>query len=297
MGTTHVIRGEEWLPSAPLHVLLYQFLGWEDTMPQFAHLPLLLKPSGNGKLSKRDGDKLGFAVFPLEWKDPSTGDISRGYREDGYLPDAFINFLALLGWSSPNEQEIFSLEELTAAFSIEKVSKSGAKFDIEKARWFNQQYLKNKPDAQLGEMLLKELKNAGVASTIEKATQVANQMKERVTHPYELWTEAKYFFIAPSSYDEKTTKKKWTQEAVSILESFQKKILNVADFNAANAKQILESTLEAQETSIGRVMPALRLALTGIGGGPDLMILMEILGAEEVSSRIGKAIAELPMKA
>lgn len=296
MGITHVIRGEEWLPSAPLHVLLYQFLGWEDTMPQFAHLPLLLKPNGNGKLSKRDGDKLGFAVFPLEWKDPKTGEISRGYREDGYLPDAFINFLSLLGWSSGDEQEIYTLGELVEAFSIEKVSKSGAKFDIEKARWFNQQYLKSKSDEVLGKMLLEQLSAEGIESTPEKAEKVASQMKERVTYPYQLWSDAKYFYVAPSEYDEKTTRKKWTQEAVSILEGFKAEVLNVVEFNATNAKQTLEQVLEAQDAKIGKVMPALRLALTGVGGGPDLMMLMEILGANEVSNRIEKAISVLPVK-
>lgn len=296
MKITHVIRGEEWLPSAPLHTLLYQFLGWADTMPQFAHLPLLLKPNGNGKLSKRDGDKLGFAVFPLEWKDPISGDISRGYREDGFLPEAFINFLALLGWSPADDKELFTLPELVDSFSIEKVSKAGAKFDIEKAKWFNQQYLKNLSENELGELLLNELKKEGIDCSNDKASNVAVQMKERVTFPHQLWEDAKYFFVAPSNYDEKTTRKKWTQEAVEVLSVYKEEVLSINVFSAKEAKASLESVLEKHEMKIGKIMPALRLALTGVGAGPDLMVLMEILGAKEVAQRVDAAIATLPPK-
>ncbi len=297
MKITHVIRGEEWLPSAPLHVLLYRYLGWEDTMPQFAHLPLLLKPSGNGKLSKRDGDKLGFAVFPLAWEDPNTHDTARGYREDGFLPEALVNFLALLGWNAGTEQEIFTLQELIEQFSLEKVSKAGAKFDIEKARWFNQQYLKNTADAELVPYLMRELHKAKVLCSEEKALQVVAQMKERVTYPHELWTEAPYFFIAPTQYDEKVARKKWTQEAVEVFRAYLEHLKTSDEtFDAALAKQLLEQVLEQKGVKIGKVMQALRLALTGVGGGSDLMMLMEIIGKEAVVQRLENAISALTIQ-
>lgn len=297
MKITHVIRGEEWLPSAPLHVLLYQYLGWEDSMPQFAHLPLLLKPNGNGKLSKRDGDKLGFSVFPLQWKDPSSGDISTGYREDGYLPEAFINFLSLLGWSPGTDQELFSLEELIENFSLEKIGKAGAKFDIDKARWFNQQYIRSASDNVLAGFLLEELEKEGLSCSMDKAELVAAQMKERVTYPKDLWHEAKYFFIAPKSFDEKVAKKKWTEEAVKVFSAFKELAITLDVYNAETIKEAFEKVLEAQDVKMGRVMQALRLALSGVGGGPDLMKLMEIIGKEEVHSRISFAIDTLSVKA
>ncbi|GAA4828290.1 glutamate--tRNA ligase [Algivirga pacifica] len=295
MGITHVIRGEEWLPSAPLHVLLYQYLGWEDTMPRFAHLPLLLKPDGHGKLSKRDGDRLGFPVFPMQWADPSTGDISQGYKEDGFLPEAFINFLAFLGWSPGNNDEMFTLEKLVEVFTIERVGKAGTKFDYDKAKWFNQQYLKEKPDTELAQYLLADLEKEGIECSPEKAALVANQLKERVVFPNEFWPEGKFFFQQPDSYDEKTVKKKWKPEAVEVLAKYKDAIVAMdnADFNAASAKSTFMGLIEDAGLKLGQVMPALRLAISGKGMGPDLMIMQEIIGKEEVAARIDVAIEKL----
>ncbi|ANQ47824.1 glutamate--tRNA ligase [Flammeovirga sp. MY04] len=293
MGITHVIRGEEWLPSAPLHVLLYKYLGWEETMPRFAHLPLLLKPDGNGKLSKRDGDKMGFAVFPLEWKDPATGDISRGFKQDGYLNDAFINFLAFLGWNPGDEREFFTMEELIEEFTMERVTKAGTKFDIDKAKWYNQQYLKEKADEELAQYLLEDMKADGVASTPEKAAQVANQLKERVTFPHEIWRDGRFFYEVPSEYDKKTVKKKWKPEGVTVLEDYAATIEGLEEFTADIAKDTFTAVLEKHEINLGKVMPALRVAISGKGGGPDLMIMQEVLGAKEVANRIRIAIEEI----
>lgn len=293
MGITHVIRGEEWLPSAPLHLLLYRFLGWEATMPKFAHLPLLLKPTGNGKLSKRDGDKLGFSVFPLEWKDPQSETVSTGFREDGYLSDAFINFLALLGWNPGDEREIFSLSELVEAFDMDRISKSGAKFDIEKAKWFNQQYLKSKSEADLANLLLKELEKQSINCSEEKALGVANLMRERVVFSHELWTTAQYFFEMPANYDEKVIRKKWTQEAVDILNDYKDAVKSANGFSDEEAKSILIAILEKRGVGMGKVMQSLRVAVTGEGKGPDLMPLLSLLGKEEVSNRIATAIEKL----
>lgn len=293
MGVTHVIRGEEWLPSAPLHVLLYRFLGWEDTMPQFAHLPLLLKPDGNGKLSKRDADKKGYPVFPLDWIEPSTGDFSMGFREAGYLPDALVNFLALLGWNPGTEQEIFSMEELIDAFSIERINKAGAKFDIDKAQWFNQQYIKTKTNARLAGYLLIELKKNGIGCSQEKAESICGLMKERVTFPHELWSKAKYFFLDPDEYDEKVAHKKWKEEAITFLNEFIKKIEKLPEMKGEQAHDILNEVSEETQIGLGKVMQALRLALTGQGGGPDLTGVIEIVGKDAVIRRINKAFAVL----
>ncbi|MDW7693208.1 glutamate--tRNA ligase [Flammeovirgaceae bacterium SG7u.111] len=293
MEVTHVIRGEEWLPSAPFHVMLYKYLGWEDSMPQFAHLPLLLKPSGKGKLSKRDGDKLGFSVFPLEWKDPSSGEVSSGFREDGFLPEAFTNFIALLGWNPGTEQEIFSLDELITAFSAERILKAGTKFDIEKAKWFNQQYIKHLSVEELSGYLLAELKKENISCTPEKAALIAEAMQERIVFPQELWANAKFFFFAPKAYDEKIARKKWKAEAVDAFTAYKDAILASDDFNRESAKEILTEVLESKGIGLGKVMQALRLSITGLGGGPDLMLIMEVLGKDEVASRIDKAIASL----
>lgn len=293
MKITHVIRGEEWLPSAPLHVLLYRFLGWEDSMPEFAHLPLLLKPDGNGKLSKRDSKKHGFPVFPLEWHG-SDGENLIGFREEGYLPEAFINFLALLGWNPGSEQELFRMDELIKEFSIERINKAGARFDIQKANWFNQQYIKNKPDQELADYLLSYLEKGGIQSTKDKAAKVCALMKERVMLPRELWENAKYFYEPPKQYDEKIVNKKWTEEAVNALSSYSAALKSSStDVNAEEAKAILEEVLEEQDIKIGRIMQALRLAVTGEGGGPDLMEIISILGAAETYSRIDKALYNL----
>ncbi|PIQ19963.1 MAG: glutamate--tRNA ligase [Cytophagales bacterium CG18_big_fil_WC_8_21_14_2_50_42_9] len=293
MEITHVIRGEEWLPSAPLHVLLYRYLGWEATMPEFAHLPLLLKPDGNGKLSKRDGDKLGFPVFPLQWTDPFTGEKSSGYRESGYLPEAFVNFLAFLGWNPGTQQELFTLDELAEAFSIERIGKSGTRFDINKARWFNEQYLRAKPDAELAQYLLKALSEHNISCSEEKAVKIAGVMKERVTFPQDFWREASYFFMAPETYDEKVAAKKWNANAVAVFEDFRNQLAAIPDFTADNIKTQLLQILEQRGMKIGQVMQALRLALTGLEAGPDLMAIIEIIGPDEAAQRIDTAIEKL----
>lgn len=293
MGITHVIRGEEWLPSAPLHVLLYQYLGWEDSMPQFAHLPLLLKPDGNGKLSKRDSLKHGFPVFPMEWTDEEGNELP-GFKEDGYLPEAFINFLAFLGWNPGTEQEIFSIEELVEAFKIEQINKAGSKFDINKAKWYNQQYLRQKSDDELADMLMAQLEQAGVESSREKALKVSGLMRERVTFPAEIWENAKFFYQPPQRYDEKIVNKKWTEEATNVLQAYAEALkAHTGSFTADDAKAVLQQVLEQQGVKMGKVMQALRLAVTGEGSGPDLMPTLEILGKEETASRIENALQKL----
>ncbi len=293
MKISHVIRGEEWLPSAPLHVLLYKYLGWEDTMPQFAHLPLLLKPDGNGKLSKRDADKKGYPVFPLDWTDPSSGEFSMGFREAGYLPDALTNFLAFLGWNPGTEQELFSLEELIDEFSIERINKAGAKFDIDKAKWFNQQYLKAKSDRELSVYLLKELKRVDISGDQSVAERICGMMKERVTFPAEIWTNATYFFKDPEEYDEKVAGKKWKEEAISFLKSFSEAVKATTTLTGEEAHDLLQKTSEETGIGLGKVMQSLRLALTGQGGGPDLMGIIEIIGKDAVIRRIDKAFSVL----
>lgn len=298
MKITHVIRGEEWLPSAPLHVLLYKYLGWSDSMPQFAHLPLLLKPDGNGKLSKRDGDRLGFPVFPIEGTFPDekgNNAVFSGFREEGYLSDALINFLAFLGWNPGTEQEIFSVEELIEAFSLERINKAGTKFDIEKARWYNQQYLKDRPVGKISEMLKEQLADTDVNLTDSQYDTVAEMLRERVTYIHDLKKLAVTFLLRPAEYNEKVVKKKWTAEAVNILSLYSTDLKGKAGnaIDATEAKAILEQILEENGINIGRVMQSLRLAVTGQGGGPDLMQIIEVLGAEEVADRIGIALDTL----
>lgn len=293
MKITHVIRGEEWLPSAPLHVLLYKFLGWEENMPQFAHLPLLLKPDGNGKLSKRDSLKHGFPVFPMEWTDEEKNQLP-GFKEEGYLPEAFINFLAFLGWNPGTEQEMFTKEELIEAFKIENINKAGARFDIHKAQWYNQQYLRLISDEELADMLMPTLEKAGVESSREKAVKVSGLMKERVTFPAEIWENAKFFYVAPQRYDEKIVNKKWTDEAVTVLQAYANALKqHNADLSADQAKAVLEQVLNELDIKMGRVMQALRLAVTGEGSGPDLMPTIEVLGRDETVSRIENALQKL----
>lgn len=293
MKISHVIRGEEWLPSAPLHVLLYKYLGWEDSMPQFAHLPLLLKPDGNGKLSKRDADKHGFPVFPLEWKDPFTSETAIGFREEGYLPDAMMNFLAFLGWNPGTQQEIFSLQQLTDAFTIERIGKSGTKFDINKAKWFNQQYLKEKTNEILAGYLLEDLAKNNIACTPEKAATVCGLMKERVSFPKDFWNEGKFFFIAPESYDEAVATAKWNSEASHIISEFRNALAGLGNITAESAKFLLNDVLEKNQVKIGKVLQALRLSITGLGSGPDLMSIIEMIGKEETVKRIDKALTVL----
>lgn len=293
MEITHVIRGEEWLPSAPLHVLLYRYLGWEATMPEFAHLPLLLKPDGNGKLSKRDGDKLGFPVFPLRWADPFSGEISSGYRESGYLPEAFVNFLAFLGWNPGTQQELFTMQELIEAFSIERIGKSGTRFDINKARWYNEQYLRAKPDAELAQYLLAALPEHNITCSPEKAEKIVALMKERVTFPQDFWREAAYFFVAPEQYNEQVAAKKWNEQVATAFQAYAAELNNLDTFNADTVKQALMSVLEKHGLKLGQVMQALRLAVTGLEAGPDLMAIIEIIGKTETVNRINTAIVKL----
>lgn len=288
MQITHVIRGEEWLPSAPLHVLLYQYLGWEQ--PEFAHLPLLLKPDGNGKLSKRAADKLGFPIFPLNWNDPVSGELSQGFKEKGYLPEALINFLSLLGWNPGTEQESFSLEELIEAFTLERINKAGAKFDIEKAKWFNQQYLKVKSNAELADELISKLDLSMDRNLVER---VAGLMKERVTFVKDIAISGDFFFNTPSSYDEKTVKKGWTKLAVNVISQYAVALSQYDAIDAEKAKSILVGILEKAEVPMGRMMPALRVSITGVAGGPDLMETISVIGPNEAAKRINLAIEVL----
>lgn len=297
MKITHVIRGEEWLPSAPLHVLLYKLLGCEDTMPAFAHLPLILKPEGVGKLSKRDGDKHGFPVFPLEWKDPETGQESEGFREKGYLPETVINFLALLGWNPGSDQEFFSVDELIHVFSLERVNKAGARFDIEKARWLNQQYIKNLPADELGKYLMNDLEKAGIKADKERVERIADAYRERITFPHEIAEKSRYFFYPPEEYDEKIIRKKWNEEVADVLGRYAGRLsAHEGSFTALKAKDMLSEILEEKGMGLGKVMQALRVAVTGESSGVDLMLTIEILGPAEVSERIRSAIETLPSR-
>lgn len=289
MGITHVIRGEEWLPSAPLHVLLYRFLGWEKTMPRFAHLPLLLKPDGNGKLSKRDADKHGYPVFPLEWK-TENGEVSRGFREDGYLPEAIINFLSLLGWNPGSEKELYTMDELIQDFSIQGIGKAGSKFDIEKAKWFNQQYIKQYSDAELAEFLSKELNKNGIECDQAKKEAICDLLKERVTFTHEFYSKGEYFFHQPQEYDAKVVKKRWNEEVKNVFIGYSDALKKDPNILADGAKASLNKVLEENNVNIGKVMQILRVAITGLAGGPDLMGVIEVLGGVEVSNRIDIAI-------
>jgi len=294
MGITHVIRGEEWLPSAPLHVLLYKFLGWEDTMPQFAHLPLLLKPDGNGKLSKRDADKHGFPIFPLNWTNPENGELVDGFKEAGYLPDAFLNFLAFLGWNPGDQREMFSIEELIEAFSIERIGKSGTKFDINKAKWYNEQYLRNKSNIELSGYLLSDLAKEDVTISAEKAEKIVSLMKERATFPSDLWKEGRFMVFAPKEFDQQIVNKKWNQDVVTILTTFEEKLGSLTTTLTADmSRNMLGETAEEKEIKLGKIMQAVRLAITGVGAGPDLMQIFEILGKEELIIRINFALKNI----
>lgn len=294
MKITHVIRGEEWLPSAPLHVLLYRYLGWEDSMPQFAHLPLLLKPDGNGKLSKRDGDKLGFPVFPLNGDFPGKDGKSEhfsGFKEAGYLPDAFLNFIALLGWNPGTEDEIFSLKELVNSFSIERIGKSGAKFDIEKAKWFNQQYLKEKSGTELVQFIRPVATND---YSEQQLIQICEALKVRVEFPQQLQEEASIFFKPPMSYNEKVISKKWNDTVAQMLRYFATELQLVTKIRAEEAKDMLNNILDKNGVKIGMVMQSLRVVLTGKPSGMDLMKIIEILGPNESAKRISIALQTIP---
>ena len=296
MEVTHVIRGEEWLPSAPLHVLLYRAFGWADTMPEFAHLPLLLKPDGNGKLSKRDGDRLGFPVFPLEWHDPKTGEVSSGYRESGYLPEAVINFLALLGWNPGNDQEIMSLDELVKLFDLHRCSKAGAKFDYEKARWFNHEYILKKDDAEIAELFKPVLSAHGVdvsAYSDAYLTSVVSLVKSRVNFVKELWEQSRFFFVAPETYAEKDIKKRWKEDTPRIMNELIEVLRGIEDFSSKPSEDIVIGWITEKEYHMGNVMNAFRLAVVGECKGPHMFDITELLGKEETIKRIEKAIEVL----
>lgn len=293
MEITHVIRGEEWLPSAPLHVLLYRAFGWEDTMPTFAHLPLLLKPEGKGKLSKRDGDRLGFPVFPLEWHDPKTGDISSGYRESGYFPEAVVNFLALLGWNPGTEQELFTLDELVEAFDIHKCSKAGARFDYQKGIWFNHEYMLKKSNEEVANLFAPIVANNGVDETMERITQVVAMMKDRVNFVKELWPLCSFFFIAPTEYDEKTVKKRWKADSAKVMGELADVLEGIDDFSVEGQEPVVMKWVEEKGYKLGDVMNAFRLTLVGIGKGPGMFDISAFLGKEETLKRLRKAIEVL----
>ena len=293
MEITHVIRGEEWLPSAPLHVLLYRAFGWEDTMPRFAHLPLLLKPEGKGKLSKRDGDRLGFPVFPLEWHDPKSDEVSSGFREQGYFPEAVVNFLALLGWNPGTEQELFSLDELVEAFSIDNCSKSGAKFNYQKGIWFNHEYILRKSDAEIAALFAPIVANNGVDETMERITLVVHMMKDRVSFVRELWPLCSFFFIPPTQYDEKTRKKRWKEYSPQQMTELAGVLQHIDDFSVEGQEPVVLKWVEDKGYKLGDVMNAFRLCLVGEGKGPGMFDISAFLGKEETLRRLQHAIEEL----
>lgn len=270
MKITHVIRGEEWLPSLPLHVLLYKAFGWEDTMPEFAHLPLILKPVGNGKLSKRDGNKMGFPVFPMEFTDPATGEKWHGYKEDGYFPEAFINMLALLGWNPGTEQEIFTMQELCDLFTLERVKKSGAKFDPEKTKWFNHKYLVAKPDAELAELLDKILAEHQLSYERPKLEKICGLMKERANFVSDLFNDSLFFFVAPTEYNEKDSKKYWKEESTPLMKELLEILKGIEDYSFANTDKIISGWINEKEIGFGKVMNPFRVAIVGAAKGPHM---------------------------
>lgn len=288
MKISHVIRGEEWLPSTPLHVLLYRYLNWEESMPAFAHLPLILRPDGKGKLSKRDGDRLGIPVYPITWKDPKSGEESIGFREKGFFPEAFINMLAFLGWNPGSDQEIFSPNELIKAFSIERIGKAGARFDIEKARWFNQQFLKRKDDAQLAALLRPYLEKEGVEADNEYLIQVCRLMKERATFIPDIYSEGKYFFAPVEAYDEKIIKKKWNDTVKPFFTALRHRLTDLDPYNKEEIEKAVKSEMELKGMKFGQVLPVLRVMLCGTVAGPPIFDVAELLGKEEVLNRMDR---------
>jgi glutamyl-tRNA synthetase len=288
METSHVIRGEEWLPSMPLHVLLYRAFGWEA--PEFAHLPLILKPIGNGKLSKRDGDKMGFPVFPLEWK--TAEGISSGYREKGYFPEAVVNFLALLGWNEGTEKELYQLEELVEAFDLNRVHKAGAKFDPEKNKWFNHQYLIKQKDEDLAKTFSPILAEKGIVVSEEIVTKIVSLVKERAHFVEEFWELSEFFFVAPTNYDEKATKN-WKEETPDLMQSLITELDKIEEFKSENIETEIKDWMSKNEIGMGKIMQPFRLSLVGALKGPHLFDIVEIIGKEETKKRIEKAIATL----
>ncbi|MGM9843353.1 MAG: glutamate--tRNA ligase [Muribaculaceae bacterium] len=298
MEVTHVIRGEEWLPSSPLHVLLYEAFGWQDTMPQFVHLPLLLKPDGKGKLSKRDGDRLGFPVFPLEWHDPKSGEISSGYRESGYLPEAVINFLALLGWNPGDDTEIMSMDELVAKFSFDRCARAGAKFDFEKGKWFNRHYLQQLDDAVLAEKFVAVLRAHGVNPDdfgMEYVTRAVAMVKDRISFVKDLWEQAKFFFVAPTEYEPKAVKKRWSEQMPQIMEELICVLQGIEDFSSAAAEPIVLGWITEHGYHMGNVMNAFRLTVVGECKGPHMFDITELMGKEETIRRIKVGIENIKL--
>jgi len=290
MEISHVIRGEEWLPSAPLHVLLYKYLGWTEQMPEFAHLPLLLKPDGNGKLSKRDGDRLGFPVFPMNWTDPKSGETSSGYREAGYFPEAVVNFLSLLGWNPGTEQEIFTMQELIELFSLDRVSKSGAKFDYEKGKWFNHKYLQSKPNEEIAAIFQQVLNTKNIVENPDKVTKIVSLVKERANFVNELWDQSSFFFVAPTEYDAKTIQKRWKAETPTQLTELAEVLEGITDFTPKTTEEIVKEWISAKEYNMGGIMNAFRLSVVGEPKGPHMFDIISIIGKDETISRITKAI-------
>ena len=290
MEISHVIRGEEWLPSAPLHVLLYRAFGWEDTMPAFAHLSLLLKPEGKGKLSKRDGDRLGFPVFPLEWTDPKTDEVSSGFRESGYFPEAVVNFLALLGWNPGGEQEIFSLEELVKLFDITKCQKSGARFDYQKGIWFNHEYILRKSNEEIADLFAPIVAGNGVDEPLNRVRAVVTMMKDRVNFVKELWPLCSFFFIPPAVYDEKTVRKRWKEDSAKVMGELAEVLEGIDDFSIEGQEPVVMKWVEEKGYKLGDVMNAFRLTLVGEGKGPGMFDISAFLGKEETIRRMKRAI-------
>ena len=293
MEISHVIRGEEWLPSAPLHVLLYKAFGWEDTMPQFAHLPLLLKPDGNGKLSKRDGDRLGFPVFPLEFHNQKDGSVSSGYREEGYYPEAVINFLALLGWHATGDQEMYTMQELIEQFSLERVSKSGAKFDYEKGKWFNHQYLQLRSNEELAEQFMPYLEAKGLSGDEATVAKVISLTKDRVNFVSELWEQVNFFFLAPTEYDEKSLKKRWKEDSPKHMTEMLALLEAHEDWSAEGLDNLIMPWIAEKEYGVGIVMNAFRICLVGAARGPHIWNITDVLGKEETLRRVRTALEKL----
>ena len=290
MEVSHVIRGEEWLPSAPLHVLLYRAFGWQDTMPEFAHLPLLLKPDGNGKLSKRDGDRLGFPVFPLEFHNEKDGTVSSGYRESGYFPEAVINFLALLGWHNTGDQEMFTMDELIQQFSLDRVSKSGAKFDYEKGKWFNHQYLQLKSNEELAELFMPVLAQHGVTADKEVVAKVIGLTKDRVNFVHELWEQTNFFFVAPTEFDEKSVAKRWKEDSPRHMRELLALLEAQEDWSAEALDALVMPWIAEKEYGVGIVMNAFRICLVGAARGPHIWAITDVLGKEETLRRVRTAL-------
>ena len=298
MEISHVIRGEEWLPSAPLHVLLYKAFGWDETMPQFAHLPLLLKPDGNGKLSKRDGDRLGFPVFPLEFHNQKDGSVSSGYREEGYYPEAVINFLALLGWHATGDQEMYTMAELIEQFSLERVSKSGAKFDYEKGKWFNHQYLQLRSNEELAEQFMPILAsrlspNSLIALSPDVVAKVIGLTKDRVNFVSELWEQVNFFFVAPTEYDEKSLKKRWKEDSPKHMTEMLALLEAHEDWSAEGLDNLIMPWIAEKEYGVGIVMNAFRICLVGAARGPHIWNITDVLGKEETLARVRIALEKL----